>query len=297
MEITLSQMRAFCAAVEAGSLSGAARRLEVSRSAVSRQVAALEEALGARLLHRTTRSLHPTDAGEGFYGRASRALEEAEAAEQAVRRAAHRPAGRLRLNGPVIAGELLVAVVGEYLGRYPEVEVDLTLEDAYVDLVSEGVDLAVRVGHPADSTLVSRTIAPVRQAVVGAPSYFEAHGRPRTPAELTAHQWVSYSLLASPHRFTFLRDGAQQTVQVSGRLSVNGGPALRRALLDGLGLSLIPAFYLAEELRSGALEEVLGDYTCKPSQLHAVYPHRRHLPQKVRLFLDLLLLKNRIEPW
>ena len=223
-----------------------------------------------------------------YYDSCARIVAEAELAHVNVRQLQARPRGRLTVNGPVIGHELLVAVVAELGRRYPEITVDLTLDDAYVNLVEQGIDVAVRIGHPADSSLVARRLAPVRQIICASPAYLERAGEPEAPGDLTEHQWIVYSLLPSPERFVFTRRGKRQTVRVSGRLRSNGGPAIRDALLAGLGLTLIPQFYVAADLREGRLREVLAGHEVKRSDLYAVYPSREHLPRKVRVFVDLL---------
>ncbi len=292
----LPRMIVFAAVVEEGSLSAAARKLGLTRSAVSRQVATLEDSLAVRLLNRTTRTLSLTEAGEAFYRSCARIQEEAEAAERSVRSLAEHPVGTVRVSAPVIGNRLLMPVVAEYLGRYPHVRVEITFEDRYVDLVAEGYDLGVRVGQPADSSLVARKLMPVRQVVAASPAYLQRHGMPMDPGDLVDHQWILYSLLSSPDRITFSPGEAhgQETVRVRGRLSINGGPAIRDALLAGLGLTLIPAFYLRDELEAGQLVPVLEEYEVQTSQLYAVFPHRQNLPTKVRALVDLLVEQLKI---
>lgn len=284
----LRRMAVFAAVVESNSFTGAARTLGLTRSAVSRQVSLLEDSLGVRLLNRTTRVLSLTEPGQVYYESCARIVAEAEQARLNVGQLQARPRGRLTVNGPVVGHELLVTVIAELVRRYPEISVDLTLDDAYVNLVEQGIDVAVRVGHPTDSSLVARKLAPVRQAICASPAYLDHAGEPETPADLAHHQWIVYSLLSSPDRFTFTRKGKRQTVRVSGRLRSNGGPAIRDALLAGLGLTLIPEFYVAADLREGRLREVLVGYEVKRSALYAVYPSRQHLSRKVRVFVDLL---------
>jgi DNA-binding transcriptional LysR family regulator len=285
----LKRMAVFASVVEASSFTGAARALGLTRSAVSRQVAQLERGLGVRLLNRTTRRLRLTEAGEIYYESCARILAEARQAQQAVRQLHDRPMGTLRINAPVIGHRILVAALQEFMQLYPEIRVDLSLEDPYVDLLQEGIDVAVRIGHPTDSSLVARKLAPVRQVVCGSAGYFEERGVPANPRDLVGHEWVIYSLLATPDRFVFVKGASRQTVRVSGRLRVNGGPAMRDALLAGLGLTLMPEFYVADDLRQGRLQAVLLDYEVKPSDIYAVFPHREHLPGKVRLFVDFLV--------
>jgi len=285
----LKRMAVFASVVEAASFTGAARALGLTRSAVSRQVAQLESELGVRLLNRTTRRMRLTEAGEIYYESCALILAEARQARQAVRQLHDHPVGTLRISGPVIGHRILVAVLQEFMQLYPEIRVDLSLEDPYVDLLQEGIDVAVRIGHPTDSLLVARKLAPVRQVVCGSPGYFKQRGSPDSPRDLVGHEWVIYSLLASPDRFVFVKGASRQTVRVSGRLRINGGTAIRDALLSGLGLTLLPWFYVADDIRQGRLQAVLEEYAVKPSDIYAVFPHREHLPGKVRLFVDFLV--------
>ncbi len=288
---TLPRMVVFAAVVDEGSLSGAARRIGLTRSAVSRQLAVLEQQLAVRLLNRTTRSLSLTEAGQAFYRSCVRIREEAEAAERSVRSLAEHPVGTLRVTAPVIGHRLIMPVVSAYLGQYPDVRLDITFDDRYVDLVGEGYDVGVRIGRPADSSLVARQLMPVEHVVVAAPDYLERRGVPLAPSDLADHDWIAYSLISAPNRLTLRRlsDGEPASVRLNSRLMVNGGPATRDALLAGLGLASMPAFFLSEELQTGRLLKVLQDHQVDPSRLYAVFPHRQHLPTKVRAFVDLLV--------
>jgi len=283
----LDRMAVFASVVESKGFSAAARKLGVTRSAVSRKIGDLEKELGVRLLNRTTRRLSLTEAGETYYHSCARVVAEADKAERAVRNLHSEPTGTLRINGPMIGHRLLVPVLAEYLQRHPAVAVDLSLEDHYVNLVEEGIDLAIRIGHPAESGLIARKLTSVPQVVCGAPAYLDRRGRPASPADLVNHEWVLYSLLSPPDRFTFAKDGSRLTVRVNGRLRANSGPAIREALLAGHGITLIPRFYVEEEIASGRLELVLADYEAKNSSLYAVFPHRDP-SSKVRLFVDAL---------
>ncbi|MCB9554554.1 MAG: LysR family transcriptional regulator [Deltaproteobacteria bacterium] len=285
----LSRMAVFAAVIEENGFSAAARRLGLTRSAVSRQIAQLEQAMGARLLHRTTRRLQLTEVGERFFASCQRIVGEAENAERQLQRLQAQPTGLLRITAPVIADRILIETLRVFLARYPQIEVDLVLDEQYLDLVQERFDLALRIGHPHDSSLITRRLAPIDQVVCGSPSYFAARGRPAAPDALSRHDWLVYSLFASPRRFTFSdAQGTIRTVRVNGRLRANNGPALRRALLAGLGITLIPRFFVAEDLARNRLQTVLDDYSCRSTALYSVYPHRDHLPSKVRLFLTVL---------
>jgi DNA-binding transcriptional LysR family regulator len=286
----LAAMQAFVRVAELRSFSEAARRLNSSKSVVSRQVSALEAELGARLFHRTTRSLTLTEAGRGYHERCARILADIDEANLSVSQLQAAPRGRLRVNAPMSFGFLhLAPAIPDFLARYPEVEVDMIMNDRFVDLVDEGFDVAVRIGRLADSSLVARKLAPVRRLVCASPSYLKARGIPASPDDLKDHDCLCYGnmALSDEWRFTAL-DGKPWLVEVRGRLRTNNGDALRAAALKGLGLANLPTFIVGGDLQSGTLVPVLGDYTPQDSALHAVYPHSRHLSPKVRAFVDFL---------
>lgn len=279
-------LEAFVAVVEAGSFTAGARRLGRSKAMVSRQVRALEERLGARLLHRTTRSLSLTDAGAAYYERVVEALADLEEATAAVGVLADTPHGRLRVSLPVAYGRHRVApLLLDLTGRYPDLELDLAFSDRYVDLVGEGFDLAVRIGELADSSLIVRRLGCTRRIVCAAPSYLEARGRPAVPADLAAHECLIYAQQALGQSWRFA-DG--ETVVVRGRVRADSGEALFDAAVAGFGVAWLPDFYLGDAIETGRLVEVLADSEPEPVGVWAVYPHRRHLSAKVRLTVDHL---------
>ncbi|MCC6747723.1 MAG: LysR family transcriptional regulator [Deltaproteobacteria bacterium] len=282
----LRRMGIFGTVVELRGFSEAARKLGLTRSAVSRQVALLETQLGVRLLHRTTRTLRLTEAGAGYYEACARILAEARAADESVRQLQSRPTGTLRVTGPVIGHRLIVPPLLAFMARYPEVKVDVLLDDHYLNLVEEGIDVGIRIGLTADVSLVARKVAPIRYVVCATPGYLKRRGTPKEPQDLAGHDWLIYSLLPSPRRLVFHRDGRRVTVRVNGRFTTNGGLAGWEALMAGAGITAMPSFYLADELRARRLRPLLEEYELKPSALYLVYPHREHLPTKVRLFVD-----------
>jgi len=286
----LSAMAVFARVVEAGSFSRAARGLGLSKSAVSKQVARLEDRLGARLLNRTTRQLSLTEAGRAFYGGCRQMLAEAESAAAAVGHLAQAPRGTLHVNAPMSFGQQHVApALPAFMAQYPELDVDLQLNDRTVDLVDEGFDLAVRIGELPDSTLVARRLAPLRTAVVAAPAYLDRHGRPAHPRELQAHACLLYSYLASGRTWRFAGPDGVVRVPVSGPLEANNGDVLLAAACGGAGIARLPTFICGDALRAGRLERVLDDWVdTGDAAVYAVYPASRNVSPKVRVFLAFL---------
>jgi DNA-binding transcriptional LysR family regulator len=283
-------LEAFVRVAESGSFSKAAERLKSSKSAVSRQVSALEAELGARLLHRTTRALTLTEAGRGYFEQATRILGDLAEANASVGELQAAPRGRLRVSAPMSFGFLhLAPAVPDFLDRYPEVELELMMNDRFVDLVDEGFDMAVRIGKLEDSSLVARRLAPARLTVCAAPAYLEKRGIPASPDQLKAHECLCYSNVGMAQEWRFVRaDGRPWPVEVRGRLHANNGDALRAAALRGFGLAVLPAFLVGGDFQSGALVSVLQEFLPRDSAVHAVYPHARHLSPKVRAFVDFL---------
>jgi DNA-binding transcriptional LysR family regulator len=295
----LGTMEAFTAVVDAGSFSAAALRMRSSKSLVSRQIAALESALGARLFQRTTRSLTLTEEGRRYHVQVVRILADIAEANQSLSNLQAAPRGLLRVNAPMSFGYLhLAPAIPDFLQQCPEVELDLTMNDRYVDLIEEGVDLALRLGRLADSSLVARKLAPARRVVCASPAYLKARGVPQTPDDLKQHQCLCYSNIAANDEWRFVRrDGKSWPVEVKGRLHANNGDALREAALKDLGLVYLPTFIVGRDLQSGALVSVLTDYVAQDSGLYAVYPHARHLSPKVRAFVDFLASRFGAQPY
>jgi DNA-binding transcriptional LysR family regulator len=295
----LGTMEAFVAVVDAGSFSAAALRLRSSKSLVSRQIAALESELGARLFQRTTRSLTLTEEGRRYHEQVVRILADIAEANRSLSNLQAAPRGLLRVNAPMSFGYLhLAPAVPDFLMQCPEVELDLTMNDRYVDLIEEGVDLALRLGRLADSSLVARKLAPARRVVCASPTYLREHGVPQTPDDLKRHQCLCYSNIAASDEWRFVRqDGKTWPVEVKGRLHANNGDALREAALKGLGLVFLPTFIVGRDLQAGSLVSVLTDYVAQDSGLYAVYPHARHLSPKVRAFVDFLASRFGAQPY
>ena len=287
----LSAIESFVKVAELNSFSEAAARLNTSKSVVSRHVGALEAQLGLRLFHRTTRAITLTEAGRGYFERVSQILLDLQDADQSVSHLQTTPRGRLKVSAPMSFGFLhLAPALADLLAQYPELEVDVTMSDRFVDLVEEGFDLGVRIGALADSSLIAKRIAPIRRVICASPRYLAAHGTPDVPQDLRAHQCLCNSNQpGGGHEWRFnMPDGKSVTVQVKGRLALNNGDALRVAALNDLGFVDIPTFIVGGDLKAGTLVSVLDDHMPQSLALHAVYSHARHLSPKVRAFIDFL---------
>lgn len=285
----LDGIAAFVRVVDSGSFSAAAQRLNVSKSAVSAQVQRLEERLGVRLLHRTTRRLSLTEAGAAYYRHCARILAEAEAAEQAAGALQREPRGTLRISAPVTFGWMHVApAVPAFLARYPELAVDITLSPEHVNLVDAGLDLAIRIGVLEDSPLVVRRLAPSRLVLCTAPAYLAARGVPREPRDLAGHDCLSTGLLPWGDEWRLIGKGGEVRVAVSGRFRSNSAEMLRAAALDGLGIAVLPSWSVAEALRAGSLRRVLPGWSLPASTIYAAYPGNRLMAVKVRAFVNHL---------
>jgi DNA-binding transcriptional LysR family regulator len=291
-------MIVFAQVVDSRSFSAAAVRLGLSKSAVSKQIAKLEDRLGARLLNRTTRTLSPTDAGQDFYERCLRVVREVEEAERAISHLSAEPRGLLRLSAPASFGrEYLAPLVPEMLARWPELRIEALFEDRFVDVVAEGFDLVIRITRLQDSSLVARRIASCRRVVCAAPSYLARRGVPRTPAELLQHDCILYSYATDQNEWEFLGpDGRLETVRVDGRLRANNAEVTRAALLAGAGLALSPDFIVGPDIAAGRLVPLLTDYENPFGAIYAVWPHNRNLAPKVRAVVDFLVERFATEP-
>jgi len=277
----------FIAVVESGGFSPAARKLGISKSAVSKRITQLESRLGVRLLYRTTRRLSLTEAGERYYEHAVKAMAHAYEAEDAVTQLQSTPQGRLRINVPMSFGRMHIApLIPRFLAQYPQIQIDMTMEDRIVNLVDEGYDLAIRAGELPDSSLVARELAPLRSVLCASPAYLEKHPRPTQPSDLLQHNCVIFS--HGPSEWLFERNGATEAVVVSGNLRVSNGEVVREALLQGLGIGRVATFMVGQELANKQLVQLLDDYQMPTAHFNIIYPQRRHLPSKVRVFIDFL---------
>ncbi|MBT8082786.1 MAG: LysR family transcriptional regulator [Gammaproteobacteria bacterium] len=286
---TIDGMRTFVTVITEGSFSAAAERLNMSPQLASKYVAQLEARLGARLINRSTRRMSITEAGQAYFERCQYVLAEIDEMESAVGDATTAARGTLRINAPMTFGTMhLSQAIAEYQRGQPDVSVDLTLDDRVVDIVSEGYDMAIRIGRMPESALVARKLAPVRLVVCGSPDYFANREIPRTPDDLAGHECLLYTIASDASRWRFGRGTETHDVRVSGGFSANNGDALRLAALAGRGLVLQPTFIVGEDIRAGRLRQVLEDYEVEPMGVYAVYAHRQYLSGKVRTFVDFL---------
>jgi DNA-binding transcriptional LysR family regulator len=285
----LDGIAAFARVVDSGSFSAAARALKISKSAVSAHVQRLEERLGIRLLHRTTRRLSVTEAGAAYYRHCARIISEAEAAEQAASALQREPRGMLRVSAPASFGWMHVApAVPAFLKRYPDLGLDISLSPAHVNLVDEGLDLAIRIGVLEDSPLIVRKLAPSRLIICAAPAYLKAHGTPREPGELARHNCLCTNLLPWGSEWRLVGKRGELRVAVGGNLRSNSAEMLRAAALDSAGIAVLPSWAISEPLRRGALRRVLEGWEPPASTIYAAYPDNRLRSMKVRAFVDHL---------
>ena len=293
------EMASFVAVVDAGSFVGAAEALGLSKAAVSRHVGELEQRLGTRLLHRTTRRLSLTDDGQLFYARAKEMLAAVDEAESEISSRSGEPSGRLRINAPLSFGVLHLAPLWPRFARlYPKLSLDIDLSDRVVDLVEEGYDLAVRITNLPNSQLVSRRLATTRMVCCASPQYLAEHGTPRQPSELAQHATISYSYWSSRDEWAFIApDGDTVAVRTHARLHANNGDTCRAAALEHLGIILQPDFLVADDLRRGTLVELMPQYRVLTLGIHAVYPSRKHLPIKTRRLVDFLVDAFAVPGW
>ena len=291
-------MGIFARVAEAKSFSGAARRLGISKSLVSKEVAKLEKALGARLLNRTTRQLSLTEFGAAFYEHCARVVQEAEEAELLVERLHTKPRGVLKCTAPVAFATLHIAsALPVFLAQYPEVQVDLTVSDRYFELAEEGYDLAIRIARELPPNMVARQLAPINRVVCATPAYFAKHGVPQVPHDLKGHNCIVYTHANPDSLWRFRTSNEDASVPVSGNLRLNDDEVVWQAVLGGLGVSLLPTFMVGNDLQAGRLQAVLTEYVPSERNLHALYLPNRHLSAKVRVFIDFLLARFAPPPY
>lgn len=282
----LGAMETFVYVVETGSFSAAARRLNIGQPAVSKTIAQLESRLAVRLLLRSTRGLTPTEAGLAFFERAKRALEEADEADNAARGTAGGLTGNLRICAAVTFGRMhIVPHLGPFLEQNPALHIDLMLDDRNVNLVEEGVDIALRMGTLSDSGLTARKISECRRVVLGTPTYFKKFGEPTCPTDLSKHQAIVYTL-GGHANWLFNKAGEEQSVTINGRIRISAAEGLRAAVLSHQGLTMASEWMFAPELANGAVREVMSEWTLPNQDLWAVFPTGRMASAKARAFVE-----------
>ena len=285
----LNDMAVFAGVVEAAGISSAARRLGLPKSNVSRRLARLEERLNVRLLERTTRRVHLTEIGEVYYRHCRRILEEADHADLCVDHLAAAPRGLLRVSASVTTGHhLLGSVLGQFICDFPEIRVQLVLSNSRVDLIEEGFDVAIRVGELDDTSLIAKRLGESRLVFYASPEYVAAHTAPETPDDLHAHQLLIMSDKDVSHRLELIGPTKTKSLTVKPWTVINDFEVLRRAVMDGCGISIIPEYMCLEDEETERLVRVLADWSLPPVEFHALFPSHRGATPKVRAFLDFL---------
>lgn len=298
MSDLVNAMITFAKVVDANGFSEAARRLGMSKSAVSKHVTRLEDHFNARLLNRTTRRVSLTEAGLALYERSARIAAAVEEAEHVVGSHSDSPRGLLRVNAPMTFGHLhLSPAIPDFLQTYTDVTIDLTLNDRFVDVVDEGYDVAVRIAKLADSSLIAKKLAPITRKFVASPDYLAKRGVPRVPSDLTHHACLGYSNSPGREEWRIEWRGEVHTVRIWSPLVVNNGDVLLNAALKGLGIAWVPTFMTYAHLRDGRLVHLLPDGDDHSLSVYAVYPHGRHLSPKTRAFVDFLAKRFRRPAW
>ncbi|RDH87659.1 MAG: LysR family transcriptional regulator [endosymbiont of Escarpia spicata] len=287
----LPYIETFAAVVEKGSFTAAAEALGISKPVVSKQVSQLEQHLGVQLLHRTTRRLHLTEAGEIFARYSQQIVAEAQEAEQSVLPLQSEPQGTLRITAPEsLAASMLPDALLGFQQRFPKVELDVRISGRFVDLVEEGIDVALRVGELEDSSMIARRLLYCHFQVYGSPEYWKRHGIPSHPDELRTYNCLIYTQSPKPDTWNFKdRNGEDISVKITGNLRSDAGRLLLDAVVDGQGIMIAPSYMVAKALKEEQLEAVLEDYSLSPIGLYAIYPQSKHISTKVRAFVDYLV--------
>jgi DNA-binding transcriptional LysR family regulator len=287
----LTEMEAFATVVDQGGFTDAAKKMGISKSAVSKHVSSLEARLGARLLNRTTRRVSPTEIGLAYYDRARRVLSDAGKADALVASMQSAPTGLLRLSVATDFGvNHLSPILGDFLQKYPEITVNMVLNNRYVELISEGFDMAIRMGDLEDSSLRARKLTETQMRMIAAPSYFEKHGRPERLDDLNAHKLLHYSNQASGNAWKITApSGEERQIRSAGWLSVNDEQSLLNACIAGLGIAYLPSFLYANAMEQGQVVDVMPDLPVESTGIYAVYPPGRFTQPKVRAFIDFLV--------
>jgi len=294
-----SEMAVFVEVARKGSFSAAARRLQLSPSAISKLVTRMEERLGSRLFNRTTRKLSLTEGGQRYFGRCVEILADIDAAEELLAGYQQAPKGELTVScSPGFARFQLLPMIPRFLEQHPQLDLNLQTSGEKVDLLSHNVDVAIRLGTLKDSSLVARKLGESHRILCASPHYLEAHGTPKTPEDLLQHNCLTIAADSDFNRWALNRGKRQQVVSVSGNLVSNSVDSLYEMALQGQGIINLAEFIVGPELQTGRLVPVLKNYKSDSQLIHAIYPHRRHLPAKVRVFIDFLLEEFSNErPW
>ena len=286
----LTEMEAFATVVDQGGFTDAAKKMGISKSAVSKHVSSLEARLGARLLNRTTRRVSPTEIGLAYYDRARRVLDDASEADALVTAMQSDPSGLLRISVATDFGvNHLSPILGTFLQEFPDITVNMVLNNRFVELISEGFDMAIRIGELEDSSLKARKLTETTKMMVGAPSYFEQYGRPQKIDDLNEHKLLHYGNQSNSSVWKLTApSGEKRQVRTAGWLTVNDGQSLLNAAISGLGIAYLPSFLYSEAVKNGQLQEAIPNLPLETQGIYAVYPPGRFTQPKVRAFIDFL---------
>lgn len=285
----LNAMAIFVRVVERGSFSAVAREMQTSQPTISKVLRALEVELGGKLITRSTRRLSLTDEGQRYYSECRQILAAVDAAEHSFQSGREMIAGHLRIGSSVSFGRLQIAPrLPAFLKRYPEIEIDLQLNDQNQDLVSEGLDVTFRIGQLNDSGLIARHIGTTHRVTVATPAYLKQHGQPQTPQQLSKHNCLLFNLLNSQNLWVYERDEQLHEVRIKGNAQSNNSEAIREMVLGGLGIALSPVWLFSEDLKAGRVIAILREYTAQSLPIHAVSPANRRQSARVKAFVDYM---------
>lgn len=288
----LDGIAVFVAVVNAGSFTAAAKQLGHSTSYVSKEVTRLEKRLASRLLNRTTRTISLTDAGKSYFERCSQIVIDAENAERSISHLQDTPRGLLRINAPMSFGlNYLCEYLPEFAKLYPELRLEVEFNDRMIDVIAEGFDVVIRAGQIDNSNLVARKFLSSKAVVVASPEYLKRNGRPNTPAELKHHDQIVYSLAPNPSSWEFYKEDEGLTINLDPRIICNNAEIEMAMVKKGVGIAILPMFICEQDIASGEVEVILGDYDTFEIGVYAVYPHRQYLTPKVRVFVDFIVDK------
>jgi DNA-binding transcriptional LysR family regulator len=296
---TLRGLYVFAHVAETQSFSRAAERLRITKSAVSKHVAQLEEQLGVQLIVRSTRKLALTEAGARVYASSAQMAGEAQAAHEAAHQHSSKIAGTLRITAPAALARIyLMPVIHDFVARYPEISIELVVGDAFVDLVAERIDVALRIGGRRDASLITRRVSPVELLLVASPDYLARHGAPKQPADLVKHTWLVHAPTVNSVTRVKLTNGKRtESVEGRGRVYCNDGPTNIAGALAGHGILAVPDFEVAHEVHGGSLVRVMPSWRMEDSALHLVFPPRKHVLARVRAFSDFIVERFTDPPW
>jgi DNA-binding transcriptional LysR family regulator len=283
----LSDVAAFVCVVQAGSFTAAAEKLDTSKSVISKYITRLEKRLGVKLLTRTTRTLNLTEIGQIFYDRACIGLKEIDNAEEEVSFLQGKPRGTLKINAPLSFGVLHIApALEEFSKLFPEMNVDLQLSDAKVDMIKQGFDLTIRITDQLEGNMIARKISPCHHVLVAAPCYIKKFGLLKCPENLSAHNVITYQYQNSPWEWEFTKENKTSRVPVHGSIQMNNSLAIHQAVLTGAGISRMPTFVVGEDIKQGRLIQLLPEYKLLERSIYIMFADRRHMAPKIRAFID-----------